>query len=132
MDLNLRTETYTPAEDHRWLGSKHGTDTAESITLDAATLLAVFPDGRVPSGVVLGKITATGKYGPYAAGASDGREVARGHLFTTQKVKAVDGSNLDSPAALFWHGRVVVAKLPANHGLTAAARTALSQIRYVG
>lgn len=132
MDLNLRTETYTPAEDHRWLGSSHGVDTGETITLDATTLLAVFPTGTIPSGVVLGKITASGRYGPYASGASDGREVARGHLLTTSKVKATDGTNVNTPAALFWHGRVREAFLPANHGLTSAAKTALSQIRYVG
>jgi hypothetical protein len=54
-------------DDQSWLGSSHGTDTAESVMLDGATCLARFPDGVVPSGTCLGKITATGKYGPYAA-----------------------------------------------------------------
>lgn len=53
-------------DDQSWLGSAHGTDTAESILLDGPTCLARFPDGIVPSGTCLGKITATGKYGPYA------------------------------------------------------------------
>lgn len=54
-------------DDQSWLGSSHGTDTAESIMLDGPSCLARFPDGVVPSGTCLGKITATGKYGPYAA-----------------------------------------------------------------
>lgn len=53
-------------DDQSWLGSSHGTDTAESIMLDGPSCLARFPDGVVPSGTCLGKITATGKYGPYA------------------------------------------------------------------
>jgi len=32
---------------------------------------------RYPAGAVLGRITASGKYGPYDDGAGDGREVAR-------------------------------------------------------
>lgn len=57
--------------DQSWLGSAHGTETCETVTLDADKFLGTFPDGIVPSGVVLGKITATGLYGPYAASPSE-------------------------------------------------------------
>lgn len=51
-------------DDQSWLGSAHGTNECDTITLDGAACLDAFPDGVIPSGVVLGKITATGKYGP--------------------------------------------------------------------
>jgi hypothetical protein len=51
-------------DDQSWLGSAHGTNECDTITLDGPACLDAFPDGVIPSGVVLGKITATGKYGP--------------------------------------------------------------------
>lgn len=49
---------------------------------------------EILSGTVLGKITASGKYAPYANGAADGTEVAAGVLYnylpaTTGDTKAV-------------------------------------------
>lgn len=51
-------------DDQSWLGSAHGTNECDTITLDGPACLDAFPDGVIPSGVVIGKITATGKYGP--------------------------------------------------------------------
>jgi hypothetical protein len=67
MDLNLRTETFQ-TDDQSWLGSAHGTDAPRSITLDTSAFTSGthYPNGFFPSGLPLGKITATGKYGPYA------------------------------------------------------------------
>lgn len=126
MDLTPTTTSYG-SDSKEWLGSAHATDTAEAITLDPALMLAVFVDGDVPSGVVLGKVTATGRYGPYDDAAVDGREVAKGHLFDGVKVVATHNIG----AALLWHGQVVEAKLPADHGLDAAAKADLSHIHYV-
>jgi len=45
------------------------------ITLDAATVTADGNGDKVlKAGTFVSKITATGKYGPYASGASDGRQ----------------------------------------------------------
>lgn len=76
MDLSIRTETFGQ-EDQSWLGSQHGTDMARSITLDASTFTANthYPQGFLLSGLPLGKITATGKYGPYAGSAAEGQTV---------------------------------------------------------
>ncbi len=128
MDLGIRKETFHPAEDHTWLGSAHATDTADPITLDAALFTATFTQGFVPSGVVVGRVTATGKYGRYDNAALDGREVARGHLLTTVALK--EGATNVS-AALLRHGQVVEANLPANHGLEAAAKADLAGFLYV-
>lgn len=132
MNLGIRTETFTPPEDQRWLGSAHGTTECDSITLDGDAFLTTFPTGIVPSGVVLGKVTATGLYRQYIDGNSDGTEVARGHLFTTTDLGGTTAGTVDKvAAALYWHGEVVEAKLPTGHGLNAAAKVDLAQVRYV-
>lgn len=129
MDLEIRSEQFTPSEDQSWLGSAHGTNEADTITLDGS-LFGSFEDDRViPSGIVLGRVSSTGLYGPYEAGATDGRSTARGHLFTT---KRFNEGQARIPAALLWHGQVIVDRLPGGHGLDSAAAEALGQVNYVG
>lgn len=67
MDLTLRTESFN-VDDPSWLGSRHGLGEAVSVTLDTSAFTAAvhYPDGFFKSGIALGRITATGKYGPYA------------------------------------------------------------------
>lgn len=135
MQLQIVSKTYNPAEDHSWLGSAHGTVECDSITLDAALLVAIFTDGFVPSGTVLGKVTATGRYARYDDAATNGLEVAAGHLFNSQDLtnggQVAVASAANAAAALYWHGEVVESKLPTNHGLDAAAKADLKHIRYV-
>lgn len=133
MDLRQREEVFQPSDDHAWLGSAHGTDATDSITLDPALFSAVtFPNKVIPSGVTLGKVTATGLYGPYSNAAADGREVMQGHLFTTQPMDVgVAGGRVTAP--LLVHGDVLRNKLPAGHGLDAAGETDVAgRIRYTG
>lgn len=72
MDLRLTTESFG-VDDQSWLGSEHGTQATEPVTLDTSTFTSGthYPDGYFKSGIPLGKITATGKYGPYAGRASE-------------------------------------------------------------
>lgn len=131
-NLAIVTEAFTAGENHTWLGSAHGTNTGDSITLDADSFLTTFPTGIVPSGVVLGKVTATGLYRQYVNANADGTEVAAGHLLTTTDLGGTTAAQTDKvTAALMWHGEVIEAKLPTNHGLDAAAKADLPQIRYV-
>ncbi|MGI8425445.1 MAG: head decoration protein [Actinomycetota bacterium] len=135
MGFNLTTsEKGYLNENQSWLGKAHGTEECDSITLDADKFLAAFPTGIVPSGVLLGKITASGLYAPYTDAETHGAGtgVARGHLFTTVDLKGTTAAAArDTVAALFWHGQVIEAKLPTGHGLDAAAKADLTQIRYV-
>ena len=73
MHLGLTTESFG-VDDQSWLGSEHGTQATEPVTLDTSTFTPSthYPEGFFKSGFPLGKITASGKYGPYSAGASDG------------------------------------------------------------
>lgn len=111
MDLSVRTETFGQ-DDQTWIGAAHGIDLARSITLDTSAFVAGthYPDGYIKSGTPLGKITATGLYGPYDNAAVDGREVLAGFLLTPTKPGAT--STTDVGAALYEHGRVVEANLP--------------------
>lgn len=129
MDITLQpTETWT-AEDRSWLGSRDGTEVTQTITLDtsAFTEATHFPNGYIPSGTILGKVTATGLYGPYNNSASDGTEVAVGFLFSATKVRT---GGPDVGAAIHWRGVIRAARLPRaiteTGGLDAAARTDLA------
>ena len=53
MNLAIQEQGFGDAEDHSWLGSAHGTESTLSATLDNDSWLDVFPDGVVPSGVIL-------------------------------------------------------------------------------
>lgn len=112
MDLSIRTETFNQ-DRQDWLGSAHGTDTARSITLDVSTFTAGthYPDGFLKSGLPLGKITASGKYGLYSDAAADGRQTLVGFLLTGVKAPAVNTTPVGG--ALLLHCFVVEAKLPA-------------------
>lgn len=127
MDLSPRTETVL-SENRSWLASLHGTDDCQGATLDG-DLFGDFDGGFVPSGVVLGRVTATGLYGPYNPAAADGRETAAGHLFTS--LSGVTAGRRVT-GALLYRGRVVRDALPANAGLDAAAEADLTLIRYQG
>lgn len=122
--------------DRSWLASLHGTDQTDSITLDLSTFTAgthygastdtSVPFSRFLSGIPVGKITASGLYGLYATGASDGRQVLAGFVFAEVLFNPAQAK---VPAALLWHGSVKTAKLPV--AVAAVAPSAVCQIRFV-
>ena len=118
MDISVRSEAFG-VEDRSWLGSAHGTEATRTVTLDVSTFSdsTHYPNGHIPSGTVLGRITATGLYGPYNNGAGDGRQDAAGFLFNTVTVNGT----ADQGAPLMEHGMVIQSKLPANSGIDVAA-----------
>lgn len=120
-DLTLDTSASYAGEDRSWTKSKKGYDTCRSITLDLSLFTAGthFPNGYLPSGLVLGVVTATGRYGPYLDAAGDGRTVARGFLFSSSYVKNATGRQ---SAALMIEGIIDTTELPTGHGLDANGR----------
>jgi hypothetical protein len=128
VDISLRTEEYR-VEDLSWLGSRDGTEVARSITLDTSAFSqdTHYPNGYVPSGTVLAKITDTGLYGPYDNTLTNGQEVAEGFLMTSVPMRS-GGPNVG--AALHWRGVVKADRLPISSsspgGLDSAARTSLA------
>lgn len=80
-DISVSSVAYQ-VEKRSWLLSQHGTDpgTTPSITLDvsAFTPATHYPNGYLLSGIVLGRITAGGKFGPYSGRASEVQTVGLG------------------------------------------------------
>jgi hypothetical protein len=127
----LTTKTFGEGN-QKWLGSRHGIDAVRTITLDASTftLATHYPSGYLFSGIVLGIITATGKYGPYDDAASDGRQVARGILFTDVEVNPANSPDVDPVGPMFTMGVVIEANLPTGNGIDAAGKTDLTRIEF--
>lgn len=125
------TRTDFQVENRSWLLGPHGTEpgTTPSVTLDISAFTEAdhYPNGYLPSGLVVGLITASGLYGPYDDAAIDGTETAAGILFSSVKVP---DSGADPGGAIVVHGFVDPAKLPANNGLDTAARADLSLIHF--
>lgn len=130
MDISpKKTGDFVP-EDRSWLASADGTQFNKSVTLAIPlfTKATHYPDGVIKSGTLLAKATSgthSGKYGPYSDAATDGRQVAVGHLFNSTPVRA----DADTPdyvgAPLQRRGVIDQTNLPTNHGVDAAAKTDL-------
>lgn len=118
MDLTLRTESWG-TDDQSWLGSRHGIGECRTVTLDtsAFTPSIHYPDGYFKSGIALGRITATDKYGPYSG--------------TTDEVQTltVGGSGLTS-FTITWNGQTTGSIAAAAVGAT--IQTALEALSNIG
>lgn len=133
-DISVETKAFLP-DDRAWLlaelvGHQQSTTTTHGV-LDFALFDAEdhYPDGYIPSGVVLGRVTTGGRLGPYDGAASDGRETAVGHLYNAIQVPAATSRRV-AAAVVDCFAVVDESKLPANHGLDAAARAELPLIKY--
>lgn len=99
MDLHITRESWG-AGDQRWIGSRHGTGNAQTVTLDGS-LFTDFGD-TIPSGVPLKRLE-TGLYGPVEAVG----DTLAGFLFTEQP-----GNGRNQVAPMVWHGLVRTKFLP--------------------
>lgn len=85
-------------------------------TLDISKFTAAqhFPNGYIPSGTVLGVVTATGLLGPYLDAATDGTQTAVGILRQSLQVIHLLGGTQRTKigAAYLVHGMVSQSKLP--------------------
>jgi len=131
MDLIFETEGTFTQDDKSWLASRDGLTVARSVTLDFALFTAAthYPNGYIPAGIALGLVTATGRYGPYLAAAGDGRSTFRGFLLSELRVRTSNTTGKGA-GALYWKGIIRQSRLPANHGLDAAAIAAYTNIRF--
>ena len=130
-DISVQSTSYQ-YEKRGWLWGPHGTGPGEtlSITLDVSTFTqgTHYPNGYIPSGTALAKITASGKYGPYDSGATDGRQTVSGTnpclLFSSVRVVRDGGSVATQVgAAGLVSGFVEAARLPFGSGAGFASST---------
>lgn len=117
MEFGVRQTSNLVAESRGWLRGMHGTDPGSnpSITLDHSlfTKGTHYPNGFIPSGTVVAKVTATGLCGPHDPEATDGRQVAYGLLFSSENV--ADGQ-ARSVNAVLRHGNIDPSRLPLQSG----------------
>ncbi|MDT8915752.1 head decoration protein [Amycolatopsis sp. PS_44_ISF1] len=128
-DISVRKAPAVQSEDRSWLASPHGTETnaMPGITVDTGLFpAATKTNGYIKSGTVLGRVTATGLYGPYDTTATDGRQVPEGLLF--QSIDTSHGDRKFGTAELI-HGFVFGSKLPGGTP-SAAVKTALPLIHF--
>ncbi|MGZ6852473.1 MAG: head decoration protein [Mycobacteriaceae bacterium] len=113
------------AENLSWDLSNPEVPYVEGGSLDISLFTAAqhYPNGYIPSGTILGKVTATGKLGPYLDAAVDGRTTAVGILrASVQAVQPQTGAvkTYVGCAVLKAFGVVSIAKLPFTSGNAAA------------
>lgn len=150
-DISLQTRSYQ-VDDRRWLLAEP--DVKLNVTLDPSKFTAGthYPNGYLPSGTVIGKVTATGLFGPYDAAATDGTQAAYGLTYGTATFVRQDGTTAAKVgiSAVVYDTAVSVGKLPfptgsgtkgaldgtSNTGTVTAAnsliaaKAALNQIRF--
>jgi hypothetical protein len=99
---------------------KPGGVTIDWSTVPANAAAATLADGSVipagvkylPYGLILTRITASGKYGPHDAGAADGRQTpARGGAYIVNHTTRADDLHADNPPGVFDGGRVYIDRL---------------------
>jgi hypothetical protein len=100
MSFRIKRDYYDPAEDQTWLGSKHATGDARTVTLDGAAF-SKFKDGAfIPSGIAL--VASGAKFVPATSATK-----VDGFLLTSQ---VFDGDDLIAP--LLDHGRIIPERAP--------------------
>lgn len=85
-DPTINTQTVY-AGSFKHLRTRRGLDTGKTVTLDVAKFTSGthYPRGYIPAGVVLGKVTASSKFGPYGEAATEDQTItidATGGTFT--------------------------------------------------
>lgn len=99
------------------------------VTLDHTTVPEVDGKKVLKAGQPLGRITATGKYGPYDPDATDGRQTAVVLLGEDVDFRLNNGSYGDQVATAFDWARVIEARLPV--AVDATVKEQLKNITFV-
>ena len=125
------TTTATSGSDLTWLASRHGTEAAQTATLSVTSLTAgthYDANGVIHSGLAVGKITASGLYGPFDATATDGREKLAGFVLTDDVLQRDLSGAFPARTAfpLLVHGVIRPSRLPVAAQRTISSTTPTS------
>jgi hypothetical protein len=133
-DISLQSTAYQ-APNRQWLLQEP--DVKPNVTLDISKFTSGthYPNGYIPSGTAIGKLTAGGLFGPYSDAASDGTQTLYG--FTYGDVRAVRQNGTTAvkvgTGAVVNDAIVSVSKLPFQSGtgsVDAAGKADTPTIRY--
>lgn len=113
-DISVSSTAYQVEKRSWYLGTADNPGFTQSITLDVSAFNAAhYVNGYIPSGTIVGVITATGKAGPYLAAGTGGLDTAVGILFSAVKIPDLADLTKDvGGAILVAFAPVSVAKLP--------------------
>ncbi len=133
-DISLQTTTYQVGN-RQWLLAEP--DAKPNVTLDISKFTAGthYPNGYIPSGTAVGKVTATGLFGPYDDTASDGRQTCYGFTYSDVRAIRQNGTTASKvgTGAVAYDAMVSVAKLPFQSGagsIDTNGKADLAQIRF--
>lgn len=112
-DISMQTTTYQVGN-RQWLLAEP--DFKKNVTLDISKFTAGthYPNGYIPSGTVIGIVTATQLAGPYDAAATDGRQTAYGYTYGDVRAIRQNGTTASKvgTGAVVYDAAVSVGKLP--------------------
>jgi Bacteriophage lambda head decoration protein D len=88
-----------------------------------------YPNGFIPSGVLLGKVTTGGRLGPYDNAASDGRQTAVGLLYNAISVPT-DLTRKVAVALVDCFAVISESRLPTGNGIDAPGKVDLPLCKF--
>lgn len=132
-DISLQTTTYQVGN-RQWLLDEP--DYKPNVTLDISKFTSGthYPNGYIPSGTAIGKVAATGLFGPYNDAAGDGTQTCYGFTYADVRAVRQNGSTATKVGTgAVVSGAVSVAKLPFSSGagaIDANGKADLPTIRF--
>lgn len=133
-DISLQTTNYQVGN-KQWLLQEPKVKLNVTLDISKFTQATHFPNGYIPSGTVIGIVTATKLAAPYDPAASDGSQTAYGITYADVRAVRQNGSVATKvgTGAVVNDAIVSVGKLPFQSGkgsIDSAGKTALAQIRF--
>lgn len=131
-DISMQTTSYQVA-DRRWLLAEPDVKFNETLDISKFTSGTHYPNGYIPSGTVVGRVTATGLVGPYLDAASDGTQTAVGITYDDARVVRQNGTSATKVgvAVVTFDTAVSVAKLPFASGAGAIDANGQADLRNI-
>lgn len=135
MDISVHSQDLQ-VEDRSWdlTPPSGGFEIGGTIDVSEFTAETHYPNGYIPSGTVLAKVTSGGKFAPYNNGGAGGREVAACILKSAVRIVRQDGTSATAVGfAGLVHGVVDPTKMPLQSGtgsIDAAGKTDLKLIHF--
>ena len=119
-DISRHTTAFQ-VEDRSWLYGLHGTDQTPPATLDVSAFTQAdhYPNGYIPSGIVLKEAISGGKT-VYVPTIGDGSDTAAGILYGSLKIPDLLDLSINVSGAILVHGFVKISRLPIPAGTAGA------------